>query len=270
VFDASAWGGLGHATIAEIAEQNLTPEAKAATQKYLNASLPSIASWMDRTASWNKKRKNYIPGWELTSKWHTLVVDENYRVSPKMTPKGSGRLVPALKECVENLKNYRNLTDSAVAVNLKCIVHMVGDMHCPTHIYYLEFPDCFPGEKDAYGKRAPARDRMIVYFNDKKMTYHSFWDGVGIAQIYPEHRGDYKFFAEKFGKASVKQKAKVCKGSIDDWVRDNAKCCRPVYDNVKAGDHLDRDFILSYSKMTQKQCLKGGCRLAFILNECFK
>lgn len=265
-----AWGGLGHNTIAAIAEQNLTPEAKAATQKYLNASLPEVARWMDCVASWNKKRKSYIPGWDQTSVWHTLVVDEQYRPSSKTTPKGSGKLVSGLKMCVDNLKNYRNLTDSAVVVNLKCVIHMLGDMHCPTHIYYLEFPDCFRGEKDANGKRTPARDRIPVYFNDKKMTYHSFWDGVGITQIYPEHRNDYKFYAEKFGKASAKQKAKACKGDIDDWVHDSAKSCRPVYNNVKAGDHLDRDFILSYSKITQTQCLKGGCRLAHILNEIFK
>lgn len=270
VHEAEAWGVLGHRAIAEIAEQNLTPEAKSATKKYLNASLPEVALWMDRTASWTKKRKGHIPGWELTSVWHTLVVDEKYRVSSKTTPKGSGKLVPALKMCIDNLKNYRNLTDSAVVVNLKCVVHMMGDMHCPTHIYYLEFPDCFRGEKDANGKRTPARDRIPVYFNDKKMTYHSFWDGVGITQIYPEHSKDYKFFAEKFGKASAKQKAKACKGGIDDWVYDSAKSCRPVYNNVKAGDHLDRDFILSHSKMTQKQCLKAGCRLAYVLNECFK
>ena len=266
----SAWGTLGHRTIATIAENHLTPEAKAATDKYLNGSLTSVALWMDRTASWNKKRKSYIPGWDLTSVWHTLVVDEKCRPSSTTTPKGSGKLVPGLKMCVENLKNYRNLTDSAVVVNLKCVIHMLGDMHCPTHIYFLEFPDCFPGPKDANGKRRPARDRINVYYKDKKMTYHSFWDGVGISEIYPEHSKDYKFYAEKFGKASPKQKAKACKGDIDDWVYDSAKSCRPVYNNVKAGDHLDRDFILLYSKITQKQCLKAGCRLAHILNECFK
>lgn len=267
---ASAWGVLGHRTIACIAEKHLTPEAKAATEKYLNASLPSVALWMDRTASWTKKRKGHIPGYEQTSTWHTLVVDEKYRVSKEQTPKGSGNLVPNLKKCIENLKNYRNLTDSAVVVNLKCVVHMVGDMHCPTHIYFLEFLDCFRGPKDANGKRTPARDRMTVYYDGKKMTYHSFWDGVGITQIYPEHSKDYKYYANAFDKGSAKQKAKFCKGDIDAWVHDSAKNCRPVYNNVKAGDELNRDFVLSYSKMTQRQCLKAGCRLAHILNECFK
>jgi hypothetical protein len=147
---------------------------------------------------------------------------------------------------------------------------MVGDMHCPTHIYFLEFPDCFRSPKDANGKRTPARDRMTVYYNEKKMTYHSFWDTPAIAAIYPEHSKDYKYYADAFDKGSVKQKAKFCKGTINDWVHDSAKSCRPVYNNVKAGDHLDRDFILSYSKITQRQCLKAGCRLAHILNECLK
>lgn len=270
VQSASAWAVLGHKTVAQIAENNLTPEAKAAVQKYLNASLPSVSVWMDLTASWNKKRKNYIPGWNQTSVWHTLVVDKKYRVSPVQTPNGSGKLVPGLKMCVENLKNYKKLTDSAVVVNLKCVIHMLGDMHCPTHIYYLEFPDCFRSEKDANGKRRPARDRMPVYYKGRKMTYHAFWDGVGIMAIYPEHYKDYEYYANAIDKASPRQKAKFCKGGIDDWVHDSAKNCRPVYDKVKAGDELDRDFILSYSKMTKMQVLKGGCRLAHILNECFK
>ena len=59
VQQVSAWAGLGHMASAQIAEKHLTPEAKAVTQKYLNASLPSVAVWMDRTASWNKKRKIY-------------------------------------------------------------------------------------------------------------------------------------------------------------------------------------------------------------------
>lgn len=267
---ALAWAGLGHKTIAQIAENHLTPEAKAMTQKYLDASLPSVALWMDCTASWTKKRKWHIPGWEQTSTWHTLVVDERCRVSDVRPPKGGGNLVPNLKMCIENLKNYRNLTDSAVVVNLKCVIHMVGDMHCPTHFYFLEFPDCFRSEKDANGKRKPARDRIPVYYNGKKMTYHSFWDGPGITAIYPEHSNDYKYYATAFDKGTAKQKAKFCKGGVDDWVHDSAKSCRPVYDRVKSGDELDRDFILSYSKMTQKQVLKAGCRLAYILNECFK
>lgn len=270
VESASAWGVLGHRTIACIAEKHLTPQAKEVTQKYLKTSLPSVALWMDRTASWTKKRKDHIPGWEQTSTWHTLVVDEKYNVSPIQTPKGSGNLVPNLKQCIENLKNYRNLTDSAVVVNLKCVVHMLGDMHCPTHIIFLEFPDCFRGEKDIYGKRRPARDRIPVYYNGKKMTYHSFWDGPGITAIYPEHSKDYEFYATAFDNGSAKQRAKFCKGSVDDWVHDSAKSCRPVYNKVKSGDELDRDFILSYSKMTRRQCLKAGYRLAYVLNECFK
>ena len=46
--DASAWGTLGHCTIAEIAERNLTEKAKANIEKYTKGEpLSSYAMWMD-------------------------------------------------------------------------------------------------------------------------------------------------------------------------------------------------------------------------------
>ena len=46
--NAMAWSNLPHGTIAYIAEQHLTPEAKAKCYHYLRHTLPFYASWMDR------------------------------------------------------------------------------------------------------------------------------------------------------------------------------------------------------------------------------
>jgi hypothetical protein len=268
--ESFAWGGWAHKLIAVIAESHLTPEAKAATEKYLGSPIYDHASWMDKVPVWNKKR---IPGWEQTSWWHMCTVDrvgkKKFEISDKRSPKGDGDLYPNLVQCVENLKNYRNLTDSAVMVNLKCVVHMVGDMHCPCHIFYTEFDDCFSHTKPD-GTKVRRHDQMKVYFNGKKTTSHRVWDGLSIRQIWPEYGADYQKFRVALDKMSPKKQAKMCKGSIEEWVLQNAKDCRYIYDITEPNCKIDREFLLENQKLSKQQCLRASYRLAYILNECFK
>jgi hypothetical protein len=270
VQESFAWGGWAHKLIAVIAESHLTPEAKAATEKYLGSPIYNHASWMDKVPLWNKKR---IPGWEQTSWWHMCTVDrvgkKKFAISDKRSPKGDGNLYPNLVNCVENLKNYRNLTDSAVMINIKCIVHMVGDMHCPCHIFYTEFDDCF-SHTTPEGKKVRRHDQMRVYYNGKKTTSHRVWDGLSIRQIWPEYGPDYEKFRVALDKLPKKKIDKICKGTIEEWVLQNAKDCRYIYDILEPNCKLDREFLLEHQKLSKQQCLRASYRLAYILNECFK
>ena len=54
----------------------------------------------------------------------------------KYVPRSKGDCIHGLNYATENLSDYRHLPDSAVAVNIKYIVHLIGDMHCPAHIKY--------------------------------------------------------------------------------------------------------------------------------------
>ena len=267
--EALAWGGWAHKLIAVIAESHLTPEAKAQTEKYLGSPIYNHASWMDQVPVWKKK---HIPGWEQTSWWHMCTVDRvgknKYVLSDKRSSKGDGNLYPNLVQCVENLKNYRNLTDSAVMINLKCIVHMVGDMHCPSHIFYTEFEDCFSGVVN--GKKVCRHDQITVYYEGKKTTSHRVWDGMSIRQIWPEFGPDYEKFRVALDKVKPKKIAKMCEGTIEEWVLQNAKDIRYIYEDITPGCHIDREYLLKNQKLSKQQCLRASYRLAHILNECFK
>ena len=48
---AKSWGDLGHATVAKIAQDHLTPKARKALKKYLGVPLPAIASDADADRS---------------------------------------------------------------------------------------------------------------------------------------------------------------------------------------------------------------------------
>ena len=269
VQEAFAWGGWAHKFVAYVADAHLTSEAKSTAEKYLGSPIYDHASWMDKVPVWNKK---HIPGWEQTSWWHMTTVDRlgknRYQLSEKRSSKGDGDLYPNLVQCVENLKNYRNLTDSAVVVNLKCVLHMVGDMHCPAHLYYTEFEDCFSGRVN--GKKVRRHDQMYIYYNGKKITSHVLWDGLSIVELHPEFKKDYEKFRQALDTTKPKKREKMCRGTIEQWVLQNAKDCRYIYDDLTPGCKIDRQYLLDNQRLSKQQCLRASYRLAHILNECFK
>lgn len=267
---ASAWGGWTHKLIAHTADRYLEPEVKVKVEKYLGSSIVDHCVWMDqiRRPIFGKSHPDHAAYqvYRPSIRWHGMTLGEDFRPSDKRAKNGSGALFPNLEKCVENLRDYRNMSDSAVAVNLKFVIHMLQDMHCPGHIFYTEFPDCFKGEKSGPKGRA----FMPIYYEGKKTTYHSVWDGLSIRVLYPECGKDYELFRQKIDKYSAKKRAKVCRGTLSDWAADAGKCCRPLYDGIQPEDHIDKKFLLDNRKITEGQAMRCAYRIAHLLNEIFR
>ena len=164
---ASAWGGWTHKLIAHTADRYFEPEVKEKIERYLGSPIIDHCVWMDqiRRPIFGKKHPEHAryQVYRPSIRWHGMTVGEDFYPSDKRAKNGSGALFPNLEKCVENLRNYRNLTDSAVAVNLKFVIHMLQDMHCPGHIYYTEFPDCFVGKESG----PKGRPFMPIYYEGK-------------------------------------------------------------------------------------------------------
>lgn len=267
---ASAWGGWTHKLIAYTADKYLEADVKAKVEKYLGSPIIDHCVWMDqiRKPIYRKNHPNHVAyqAYRPSIRWHGMAVDEDFRPSDKRFKNGSGALFPNFEKCVENLRDYRNMTDSAVAVNLKFVIHMLQDMHCPGHIFYTEFPDCFGGKES--GPKGPAF--MPISYEGKRTTYHVVWDGLSVLTLYPEYGKDHELFRKKMDKYSAKKRAKVCRGTLSDWAADAAKCARPVYDKIKPNDEIDRKFVLGYRKITETLVMNSAYRLAHLLNDIFK
>ena len=117
---ASGWGREGHETIARIADNNLKPSVRKKLESYLGHSIVYYAKWMDDY----RHTKEY----GFTSNWHACTVDEDL----KYVPQPDGDAVYGLNQAIGTLKDYRNLPDSTVIVNIKYILHLAGDLHCPS------------------------------------------------------------------------------------------------------------------------------------------
>ena len=121
---AKAWNGYGHSCAAYIAEQHLTPEAKAKCEHYLQHSFVFYASWMDQYRS--------IEGYTACDLWHSTNIDANYKVVKGKSTTGAYHIERIRKEMAGGA--YKTMPDSLVKINLQYLIHMIGDHHCPVHV----------------------------------------------------------------------------------------------------------------------------------------
>ena len=239
------WGREGHETIAKIAENNLKPSAKKKIEKFLgNHSIVYFAKWMDDY--------RHTPEYGFTTNWHVASVDENLKYVPN---EKKGDAIIGLTQAVEALQNWKELSDSARALNLKYIIHLVGDMHCPGHIYYAGKNQNFK-VKFGGGYVKPVLESKI----------HTVWDMYAIQATRIWSVSEY---AQELDRKSPKEMKEMVAGTPVEWFEDNAQRCLFQFDLAKPGDTLAQDFVNEVMPYLETQMLYAGYRLAAVLNSLF-
>ncbi len=247
VQSAMAWGTFGHGAMAYIAEQHLTPKAKAECRRYLKHTLPYYASWMDH---WRA-----VPPFHPTDNWHGFSVGENGDVDWSKGGKAMGQLHQIMKEMGNG--NYKNLPDSLVRHHLLILVHSVPDMHCPVHVGFPRkyYPDY----------------RYSLKRKGKPYKMHGFWDG---SPAFTRKGWTYEKYAEEVDKVSPKQVKKfVKKGNFDYWGRDIIKQAHRAYAITPADKDIAKltaEEKAEVLALADEMALKSAYRLAYVLNEIFK
>lgn len=241
-----AWNGFGHSCAAYIAEQHLTPEAKAKCEKYLQHSFVFYASWMDQ---WR-----YIDPYKETTNWHTIYVEnEKWQLEVPRQKSAHYQTERIWKE----LKNYKNLPDSLVRQNLIYLIHMVPDYHCPVHTFFRS-------------KSVHMNRRYTILNKGKKYSHHTFWDASpGLKR----KNWTMERYAKEVDVISPKLAKKYQKGDAVKWAHDAVKEANLAYDITPADTEitkLSKEQIGEIHKLSDRMILKGAYRLAYIINDIFK
>lgn len=245
--EASAWGREGHETIAKIAERNLTKRAKKRIERYLGGhSIVYYAKWADEY--------RHTPEYKFTKNWHVVPVDSSCRYTDNLLDRKKGNAIFAIEQSAETLRNYRELPDSTVAVNLKFLIHFVGDMHCPAHIKY-----------------AGRNMKYDVLFEDKyhkphKFYIHHVWDNeiITTTRIWSVSE-----WADELDRLPDSEIDAITAGTPRDWLHDAAVCCLVQFDIARPDQRLGQDFLNEALPLVESQILKAGYRLADLLNDLF-
>lgn len=242
VGSAFGWGQKGHDVTAYIAECHLTPAAAEKIDKVLGGHAPVYyANWLDIAS--------HTPEYDHTRTWHYLNVDEGETLET-MPKNPRGDVLTAVTSIVEKLK-AGGLTPEEEAVQLKMLIHLVGDMHCPMHLGHLS---------DLGGNLRP-----VLMFN-RQTNLHSAWDTA-----IPEaaHKWSYTEWREQIDRLDEDEAARIRAGEPRDWIAESLEICREVYDHTPEGTKISYDYVDKYTPVIERQLLRGGHRLARLLNEIY-
>jgi len=232
------WGAKGHKMVADIAKENLNAGVEKKIQSFLgDMSFEEASVWMDSMRA--DHSYNYM------SPWHYLDIDSGatYVENPK------GDIVSELNRVIKELRNYRNMSHDSVALDLRILFHLCGDITQPLHCGY---------GSDKGG------NTVKVNCNGKETTLHHVWDSdiinsVGITT--PMCLASMKFCPP----AQQKEWEKI---DVMQWMADSRSYLPQVYKYGPNG--ITQDYIQSNTVIIEQQICKGGLRLAAVLNDIFK
>lgn len=237
-----AWNKREHAAIAIIAENHLSPKAKKNVREISGGHLAEEASYLD------EHRNSMLPI------RHLLCVDENFQceLEPVLNERGQKNVLVHIQDCISELKHYKELDDSTRRVDLYCIVHLIGDIHCPGHVLY----------KDG---RSEMQWVKFSYEGDD-IYLHRIWDGP-VTEYVSGGPLDLAYICDVATKREI---SKIQEGSLIDWGQEIATRCQNVNLDVPANHIIDDDYLMRNWPLARQELTYAGYRLAKILNEIFR
>jgi len=238
VTHAFGWGQTGHRVVGQIAENHLSKKMKGRIAEILDGqSLAMVSNFMDEIKS--------EPKYDSLGPWHycTIFDGQEYKGAPT-----EGDVLKAINTYVEMLKKG-GMTKENEAFTLKCLIHLVGDVHQPLHV----------GKEGDRG----GNDVKVTYFGDAT-NIHSVWDS-GIIDGQKLSYSEYTAWIDKF---SAEQKALWQKADLMTWVKESIAMRPQVYnlpENGKIGYRYNYDNIT----LVNQRLAQAGVRLAALLTEIY-
>ncbi len=239
---AFGWGQKGHDTTAAIAQRHLTPRTAAAVDSLLKGqSMVYWANWLDNAS--------HTPEYAYSKSWHykNIDPDETYENAERYS---GGDIVQALTEQTRALRSG-DLDPAQSALALKMIIHLMGDLHQPLHMGW---------RSDRGGNY-----RKVKFFT-RETNLHSVWD-----TSLPEgvHKWSYTEWTDQVDRATPQMQRIITEGDFADWGRETYNICREVYDSTPEETVVSYDYLAKWAPVVEQQFLKGGLRLAYVLNSIF-
>ena len=236
------WGQKGHDVTAYIAECHLTPEAAAKIDKVLNGhSLVYYANWLDNAS--------HTDDYAYTKTWHYLNVDEGYTLDT-MPREENGDVLSAVTVLYDKLKSG-NLSPEAEHICLRMLIHLMGDMHCPMHA---------GRRSDRGGNQVP-----VVLFG-RTTNLHTIWDS-GLVEA--AHKWGYMEWQQQIDRPNCDVEA-IQAGTPRDWMLETVGLSKSIYAKTPEGAKLSYDYVNDHTTLIERQFLRGGLRLARLLNEIYQ
>lgn len=243
--NAAAWGQTGHRIVGQIADYYLTAKARKAVKQVLgNESMAIASNWPDFIKS--DTTYNYLTSWHYVNIPGDL--DQNGVFNFLETSK-EPNVYNKIPEMIRILKNKQSTADQQ-QMAMRLLIHMVGDVHQPMHTARKE---------DLGGNKV-----SVMWFGQRS-NLHRVWD----EDLIDRQQLSYTEYATAINHPSKEQFMKWSHDSLKETVYESYVACNKIYDKTKADDKLNYRYNFEFVDLLNEQLLKGGVRLAQIINDIY-
>lgn len=240
-FAFSDWGKTGHQAIAEVAESRLHKKARKRIAHLLEgATLVEVSTYADEI--------KYTPSFRRYASWHYVNLNkgQQYKESEKAK---KGDVVHAIERCILEIKKPENSSKNK-AFYLKLLIHFVGDIHQPMHV----------GRRTDRG----GNDIQMKWFG-KKTNLQRLWD----SDMITHYQMSFSKLVTVLPQLSNAEEKIIADAPLLTWVEESQLYANDIYADAQTNTDLGNAYHKQYSSIVKIQLLKGGIRLAKILNDLF-
>jgi hypothetical protein len=238
---AWAWGPRGHRIVAELAEAQLTPQARAAVQKLLAVRgahhLEDIANWADDLRDIDPEL------FRRTRRLHFVNFDSrDCLYDPRRECRDGECAVAAIDKYSAILANRSN-PPAERAEALAFVVHFVGDIHQPLHAGYRH---------DAGG------NDFQVRWRGHGTNLHHVWDSSMLDSTH--------LSATQFADKLAADRVPIAAGGTPvGWAEESCRIDRDegVYPSSR---RIDAAYVERELPIAEQRLRQAGARLAALLN----
>lgn len=246
-FAAGAWGVLGHRIVGEVADRYINAKTRKAIQQILGAeSMAMTANWADFIKS--DTSYNYLSNWHYVNLPADLSKTDVFSF---LDHQSGPNIYNKINEMVTALKNPKS-TAVEKKLALRMLIHLIGDLHQPMHTARKE---------DLGGNRI-----FLTWFGEKS-NLHKVWDEsmVDFQQL------SYTEYTKAINHPTPAQFITWQKASLKDCVFESYDICNKIYaTGIKNDDKLSYKYNFDWIGTVNEQLVKGGIRLAKVLNDIYK
>jgi hypothetical protein len=240
-----AWGMLGHRVTGGIAEHYLNAKARTEIKNLLgNETLAMATNWADFIKS--DRSYDYLGSWHYINIKAGLSRQEVMKLLREDT---GVDLYTKMNLVIRELKSKKLPRDKQVFY-LKLLIHFIADAHQPMHV----------GQPDDRGGNG-----IKLYWFGEPTNLHRVWDEqlVEFQQLsYTEHVAAINF-------VSLARKNEWTKQPVAEWIYESYEIAQRLYTEVRLEDKLTYNYNHNHVSIMNQQLLKGGVRLAGVLNDIF-
>ena len=232
-----AWGSAGHKITDDVAYHYLDQAIKDSVAVYLDGtSFEEAGCWMDEIRSDHQ--------FDYLKPCHYINIEkgESYK------PTTEANIINELNKVIARLKERSKHTKEENAIDLKILLHVVGDLHQPLHVGY---------GIDKGG------NKIEVAFLGHNSNLHKVWD----SEIIKHSRITADGCLSIATSYSPGQISAIKKGDIIGWMNESRSYLGEVYDFTDAT--ISEAYITKNTLLIEKQLIAGGLRLSALLKDIF-